>query len=65
MHSFTAKNGTTFLFNGDYSGEICMVYKPDKSNAPLEAYVDGEDLLEFARNMVASDMIRLLENEYC
>lgn len=65
MHTFTSKNGTIFHFNSDYSGDICMYYKPDNSNVPLEAYVNGEDLLEFARAMVAGDIIRLLEDEYC
>lgn len=61
MHTFRAKNGTTFMYNGDFSGDIEII---EKHGAKIEYIIDGEDLLEFARKVVAQDMIRFLEEEY-
>lgn len=46
MHSYISKNGTTFRFNRDYSGDI-ICHKGD-----LQFKINGEDFVEFAKQAI-------------
>ena len=54
MHTFKS-NRTTFIFNGDYSGEVKIL---DEEN---QVTVDSEDLVAFVAQMKRSKKISELE----
>lgn len=60
MHSFEGNNGWNFFFNGDFSGDI-HIYN---SKSGEEIGVDGEDLLDFAKFAVGSQIVSLIEDEF-
>ena len=54
MHTFNAKNGTTFHYNPDMSGEVHLRHSPDleKGQFEEEFIVDGSDLKDFLIHVV-------------
>lgn len=60
MHSFQSKRGTVFIYNGDCSGGM-EIFPIENSSFKI----DGKDFLEFARYIVAQEIISKIENEFC
>jgi hypothetical protein len=52
MHSFDSKNGYSFHFNGDYSGEIYITH-PEKE----EYEIDADALMQFARYALTDKLV--------
>lgn len=63
MHTYLAKKNTTFHFNSDFSGDV--IIHNAHGNRTMDFMVSGEDFLEFAKFIVASEIIEKLEEEYC
>lgn len=47
MHTFTGKNGTIFIFNSDFSGDMHI-----KDKDMNEVTIDGADFLKFVSEKV-------------
>lgn len=61
-HSYTARHGTHFNFNGDFSGEVTVhAPGPAESNRPTIA-IPAADLLELAAEAVRRRRISALES---
>lgn len=63
MHTFIGRNkDTTFLFNGDMSGEVLIPARNiELSDDGMFAKIDGEDLRQFAKSIFLSEAIATLE----
>lgn len=57
MHTFQGKNGTVIFHNGDYSGRATIFSVTTNE----EITVDAEDLVDFAKSAVKSELIGLIE----
>lgn len=57
MHTFKGKNGTVIIHDGDCKGRATIF----SITTNEEIIVDAEDLVDFAREAVKSELIRLIE----
>jgi hypothetical protein len=60
-HTTKCEDGTTFIYNGDYSGEVKIISVGDNGNS-VSVIVPMKDLVEFVSNMVRSKRIEELED---
>lgn len=58
MHSMTAKKGTGFSFNPDFSGEIIIIARDGR-----RIEVPGSDVLQVVASFVANQRIAKLEDQ--
>lgn len=56
MHSYQSENGTWFNFNSDLSGEVLI-----HAEKLCEVRINGDDLMEFAAEVIRSRRISQLE----
>lgn len=60
-HTTKCERGTTFIYDGGYTGDVTILVKGDNGNS-VSAIVPMGDLVEFVSNMVRSKRIEELEN---
>lgn len=60
MHTFRGNNGTVIIHDGDYKGKATIF----SITTHEEITVDAEDLVNFAKSAIKSELISLIEKAY-
>lgn len=59
MHSFQAVSGTTFHYNGDFSGDVTITHEHDAHNGLT---IPIGDLADFIAELIRARRISAIEN---